>query len=84
MLHINEQKAKVLHISGSEKIEEVGKCKVEETVKYLGILATNDPKFKEHIEKVTTQSKITMGILLRTFSTREKEPVIKMFNLYIK
>ena len=25
-----------------------------------------------------------MGILLRTFSTREKEPMLKMFNTYIK
>ena len=57
---------------------------IKDTVKDLGILATNDLKFKEHIEKVTTQCKITMGSLLRTFSTREKEPMIKMFNSYIK
>jgi len=57
---------------------------IKDAVKDLGILAKNDLKFKEHIEKVTTQCKITMGSLLRTFSTREKEPMIKMFNSYIK
>ena len=57
---------------------------IKDTVKDLSILVTNYLKFKEHIEKVTTQCKITMGSLLRTFSTREKEPMIKMFNSYIK
>ena len=57
---------------------------IKETVRGLGIQATNDLKFKEHIEKVTTQSKVTMGSFLRTFSTREKEPMIKMFNSYIR
>ena len=37
---------------------------IKDTVKGLGILATNELKFKEHIEKVTTQCKITMGSLL--------------------
>ena len=47
-------------------------------------MATNDLKFREHIGKITTSSKVTMGMLLRTFSTREKEPMIRMFNPYIK
>jgi len=57
---------------------------IKDTAKDLGILATNDLKFKEHINKITTSSKIVMGMLLRTFSTRDKEPMIKMFNAYIK
>merc|ERR1711874_590760 len=37
---------------------------IKDTVKDLGILATNELKFKEHIEKVKTLCKITMGSLL--------------------
>ena len=54
------------------------------TVKDLGILATDDLMFKEHIKKITNASKGVMGMLMRTFTTREKEPMIKMFNTYIK
>ena len=58
--------------------------KLNNTVKYLGILATNDLLFKEHISKIINSSRIVMGMLLRTFSIREKDPMIKMFNTYIK
>ena len=40
--------------------------------------------FKEHMDKIINSSKIVMGMLLRTFSTREKGPMIQMFNTYIK
>jgi len=64
--------------SNGEEIE------IKETAKDLGVMATNDLMFKEHIGRITTSSKVTMGMLLRTFSTREREPMIKMFNSYIK
>ena len=57
---------------------------VKNTVKDLGVFTTNDLLFKEHMEKIINSSKIVMGMLLRTFSTREKEPMLKMFNTYIK
>ena len=57
---------------------------IKDTAKDLGVLATNDLMFREHINNITTSSRITMGMLLRTFSTRDKEPMIKMFNAYIK
>ena len=57
---------------------------IKDTAKDLGVLATNDLEFREHINNITTSSKIIMGMLLRTFNTREKEPMIKMFNAYIK
>merc|ERR1712183_863055 len=57
---------------------------IKDTAKDLGVTATNDLKFKEHIERITTSSKVIMGMLLRTFSTREREPMITMFNSYIK
>ena len=57
---------------------------IKDTAKDLGVLATNDLNFREHINNITSSSRIIMGMLLRTFSTRDKEPMIKMFNTYIK
>ena len=57
---------------------------IKDTAKDLGVLATNDLNFREHINNITSSSRIIMGMLLRTFSTRDKEPMIKMFNAYIK
>merc|ERR1712215_642525 len=57
---------------------------IKETVRDLGILATNDLLFKEHIGKVTTECRVIMADLMRTFSIRERDPMIKLFNSYIK
>ena len=57
---------------------------IKSTAKDLGILANCDLKFKEHIHKITTSAKITMGALLRSFSTRDEKPMLKLFNAYIK
>ena len=34
--------------------------------------------------KITTICMVIMGMLLRTFETREREPMIKMFNSYLR
>ena len=57
---------------------------VKDTVKDLGVFTTNDLLFKDHIAKIVNSSKVVMGMLFRTFSTRERVPMIKMFNTYIK
>ena len=57
---------------------------IETTARDLGVLATDDLLFKEHIDKIVTSSRIVMGMLFRTFSTRDKDPMIKMFNTYVK
>ena len=57
---------------------------IKNKAKDLGILANTDMKFKEHIENITTSSRIIMGMLLRTFSTREAGPMMKLFNTFIK
>merc|ERR1712090_112475 len=64
--------------SNGEEIE------IKETAKDLGVMASNDLMFKEHIGRITTSNKVIMGMLLRTFSTREREPMIRIFNSYIK
>ena len=57
---------------------------IKNTVKDLGVLSTNDLLFEEHMKKIINSSKVVMGMLLRNFSTREKEPMLRMFNTYIK
>ena len=57
---------------------------IKNTVKDLGVFSTNDLLFEEHMKKIINSSKVVMGMLLRTFSTREKEPMMRMFDTYIK
>ncbi|CAL4068485.1 unnamed protein product [Meganyctiphanes norvegica] len=55
-----------------------------ETVRDLGVIANNNLLFREHIDDIVTSSKIVSGVLLNTFSTRQGETMLKMFNSYIK
>ena len=57
---------------------------IKSTVKDLGVFSTNNLLFEEHMKKIVNSSKVVMGMLLRTFSTREKAPMLRMFNTYIK
>ena len=45
---------------------------IKNTVKDLGVFSTNDLLFEEHMKKIINSSKVVMGMLLRMFSTREK------------
>merc|ERR1719369_2054865 len=36
--------------------------------------------FREHIGKVTTECRVIMADLIRTFSIQEREPMFKLFN----
>ena len=54
------------------------------TVKDLGILTSKDVSFADHLDKLVLSSNIKAGLLLRTFKTREAEPMMKMFNSYIR
>ena len=53
------------------------------TVKDLGVITSRDVSFSEHIDDLVLSSKIKVGLLLRTFKTREVEPMLKMFNSFI-
>ena len=57
---------------------------MKNTVKVLKVFSTNDLLFEEHMKKVINSSRVVMGMLLRMFSTREREPMLRMFNTYIK
>ena len=65
-------------MSSGEDIE------IKETDKDLGVLATNDLMFREHIGKVTTECRVIMADLMRTFSIQERAPMIELFYSYIK
>ena len=52
-------------------------------VKDLGVLTGKDVSFSEHIDDFVLSSRTKAGLLLRTFKTREAEPVLKMFNSFI-
>merc|ERR1711913_247521 len=54
------------------------------TVKDLGILTSKDVSFSDHIDDLVLSSKIKAGLLLRTFKMREAEPMMKMFNSFIR
>merc|ERR1712025_1087588 len=49
-----------------------------------GILTSKDVSFDEHLNDLVLSSKIKVGLLLRTFKTREVEPMLKMFNSFIR
>ena len=54
------------------------------TEKDTGILTSKDVFFTEHLDELVLSSNIKAGLLLRTFKTREAEPMMKMFNSYIR
>ena len=56
----------------------------KENIKDLGVIVSNDLNFNEHINKIATVCIVIMGMLLRTFEMREREPMIRMFNSYLK
>ena len=53
-------------------------------MKDLGVIASSNLLFREHIDNIITSSKIMSGVILRTFSTRKEGPMMRMFNSYIK
>ena len=44
------------------------------------MIASENMMFREHIEKAVTSARVKVGILMRTFSTRHKDDMMKMFN----
>ena len=57
---------------------------IKNTVKDLGVLASKDMLFREHINKITSLCRVAMGTIFRSFFTREREPMMRLFNTYIR
>ena len=55
-----------------------------DSVKDLGVIASRDMSFKEHIKSVTLSCRITSGMLLRTFQTRERSHAQTISHIYKK
>ena len=69
---------------GMYKMKSGELIKENKTIKDLGILTSRDVPFSEHIDDLVLSSKIKAGLLLRTFKTRDAEPMMKMFNSFIR
>ena len=59
------------------------KIKGNKTVKDLEILTSKDVSFTEQIDDLVQLSKIKVGLLLRTFETKNAGPMMNMFISYI-
>ena len=55
-----------------------------DVVKDLGVITNGNITFREHIDSIVTSSRIKIGILLRTFQTRERDLMKKLFKTYIR
>ena len=55
-----------------------------DVVRDLGVIASSNMSFKEHIKSVTLSCRVISGMLLRTFQTREPEVMLKLFHTYIR
>ena len=56
----------------------------EKCVKDLGVTANENLKFKEHIHQITLTGRMMSGTIMRTFTTRNRELMMKLYQSYIK
>ena len=57
---------------------------IKDKVKHWGIITSSDLRFWEHINEVVTSCKIKQGNILRNFSTRKREPMMKLFKSHMR
>ena len=91
LMEFNESKFEQLSHGETNNIEidsyktpSENEIKPSSKVKDLGIIASDNLRFKEHIDSVVTSSKRMIGLLMRTFSMREQIPMMRLFNTYIR
>ena len=80
---INEKRKRLVEVkpyktTNGENIE------IKENVKDLGVLASSDLKFEEHIEKIVTMGKISMSEIMTTFMIREMESMLLIYKTYVR
>ncbi|CAL4061723.1 unnamed protein product [Meganyctiphanes norvegica] len=56
----------------------------KDKVKNLGVVTSEDIQFSEHINNVVLSSKINQGNILRNFSTRKEETMLKLYKSHIR
>ena len=57
---------------------------IKDKVKDLGVVTSADLRFREHINAVITSCKIKQGNILRNFTTRKREPMMKFFKSHMR
>ena len=58
--------------------------KEKEHIKDLGVTISNDLTWSKHIKEVVSKARVMTGWVLRTFSTREMDPMITMWNSQVR
>ena len=54
------------------------------TIKDLGVVSSKNLQFKEHIDSIVLACKIKQGIILRNFTTRKEESMMKLFKAHVR
>merc|ERR1711874_417439 len=57
---------------------------IKDKVKDLGVVTSADLGFREHINDIITSCKIKQGNILRNFTTRKREPMMKLFKSHMR
>ena len=74
---------KASDISNSYKINDMTIKTVSE-IKDLGIIMSNDMRFKTEIEKSVNKARQKMGLILRTFRTRDQNIMLMLYKAIIR
>ena len=87
-MEINDKFEWMSHGVAGHVVDGVYKTKLgekikEKTVKDLEMLTSKDVSFTEHIDNLVQLSKIKVGLLQRTFETKNARPMMNMFLSYI-
>ena len=90
-MHFNENKFKVLHYADNQRVVTQrnyltpGKDNIEgvSEIKNLGVRMADTGKFSLHIERVVKRARQMMGWVLRTFKTRDPDPMIVLFRAVV-
>ena len=70
-------------VDGVYRTKSGEKIKDNKTVQDLEMLTSKDVSFTEHIDDLVQLSKIKVGLLPRTFETKNAGPMMNMFISYI-
>jgi len=86
-MDFNAEKCKVLHFGHNNRqfpYRMNGKLlEKSEQEKDLGITVNRDGKFKTHVDKMTNKANRSVGMIKRSFVTRNPETLKKLFTTYI-
>ena len=90
-MKFNCDKFKVLHyaidrensVAHSYKSPDGSEIELVEKVRDLGVLMTSNGKFAQHIDHAVRKARKMMGWILRTFATRDPEPLLVLYRAMV-